>query len=108
MRGDTAAIRAMYLPGAVALPPHGRAVTGAGTVARLFRPAGSARHVHHALYTERLDSRGDTVVELGTWYDVWDRGGETRGSTGRYVLTWVRSDGGWRIAADAWQATLPL
>lgn len=101
-RGDTTALRAMYTPAALALPPHGRAVAGAAAVARLFGPPRRLRHVGHVLYTERLDRHGDSAVELGSWYDVWDRDGTVTASSGRYLLTWVREGGRWRIAGDGW------
>jgi ketosteroid isomerase-like protein len=105
VRGDTAAIRRLYIDDPVALPPDGRAVTGSGPVARLFAARGDG-HLGHTLYTERLDLHGDAMVETGTWFDVWRRDGGVRASSGRYVLTWVRERGVWKIAADSWSAGL--
>lgn len=103
LAGDTAAIRRMYAPDALALPPHGRAVTGARDISVLFAAPRNTRRVHHALYTERLVPTGAGAVELGTWYDRWETGaGDEGAATGRYVLTWVREGDGWKIATDAW------
>lgn len=103
LAGDTAAIRRMYHPDALALPPNARAVTGARDVSSLFASPRHSRRLEHALYTERLVPAGDGLVELGTWYDRWERSGGERGAAaGRYVLTWVRDGNDWKIAADAW------
>jgi CubicO group peptidase (beta-lactamase class C family)/ketosteroid isomerase-like protein len=107
VRGDTLAIRRMYTDDALALPPHGRAVAGAAPLARLFGPSRSLEHLDHVLYTEWLNRYGDVVVEMGTWYDVWGRDEERRASSGRYLLTWIREDGRWRIAADGWSSGFP-
>jgi CubicO group peptidase (beta-lactamase class C family) len=109
LAGDTIAIRAMYAPDVLALPPNARAVAGASSVARLFRPGRSNRRVDHALYTERLVQYDSTLTELGTWYDGWvDNATGTPGAaTGRYTLTWVRRSGGWRIATDSWVGAPP-
>ena len=103
LAGDTAAIRRMYAPDALALPPHGRAVTGASEISALFAAPRNSRRVAHALYTERLVPTGAGAVELGTWYDRWETSaGDEGAATGRYVLTWVRDGDEWRIATDAW------
>ena len=104
VKGDTAAIRQMYAEGAIAMPPHGAAVTGAEAISRLFATSRPDRRLHHALYTERLLDRGSTVLELGSWYDRWRfaDGTGSRAATGRYVLSWVREEGSWRLGADAW------
>lgn len=103
LAGDTAAIRQMYTSDALALPPHARAVTGARRIASLFASPRRSSRVDHALYTERLVRAGDGAVELGTWYDRWERpDGEQGAATGRYILTWVREGDGWKIATDAW------
>lgn len=103
LAGDTAAIRQMYAPDALALPPHGRAVIGAREISALFAAPSSGRRVHHALYTERLAPTEAGAVELGTWYDRWETGaGDEGAATGRYVLTWIRDGNEWKIATDAW------
>jgi ketosteroid isomerase-like protein len=105
LAGDTAAIRQMYARDALALPPHGRAVTGARGIAMLFASPRNSRRVHHALYTEKLVPTGAGAVELGSWYDRWETGAGDEGAgaaTGRYILTWIRDGDEWQIATDAW------
>lgn len=103
LAGDTATIRQMYAADALALPPHGRAVTGAREISALFAAPRDGRRVAHALYPERLVPTEGGAVELGTWYDRWETGaGDEGAATGRYVLTWVRDGDEWKIATDAW------
>lgn len=107
LEADTAAIRRMYLVDALALPPNARGVTGDRDISRLFGPS-PGRRLHHALYTERLVPTPGGAVELGTWYDEGERSEGGRGAgTGRYILTWVREGGAWRIATDAWAVASP-
>jgi CubicO group peptidase (beta-lactamase class C family)/ketosteroid isomerase-like protein len=98
VRGDTAAIRSMYVEDGKALLPRGLYVRGDRDVAALFSAPSSTRRLTHALYTEGLTRYGDSVVEVGSWFDRSERGE----GTGRYSLTWVPCDGGWCIAMDAW------
>lgn len=100
--GDTAALRGAYAADAVALPPSGRVVARSGAIAGLFAAPSNRRRVAHALYTERLDIRGDVAVEAGTWYDAWERDGTVSASSGRYALSWRREGGVWRMTSDAW------
>jgi CubicO group peptidase (beta-lactamase class C family) len=105
LAGDTARIRSMYLPDALALPSNARGFTDAAAISRLFQSRNAVERVEHALYTERLAPLGPgSLVELGTWFDHWRRvaGGETGASVGRYILTWHRTSEGWRIASDSW------
>lgn len=103
LAGDTAAIRRMYATDALALPPHGRAVTGARAISALFAAPRNSRRLAHALYTERLVPTAAGAIELGTWYDRWETGGGDEGAaTGRYILTWVEDGDEWKIATDAW------
>jgi ketosteroid isomerase-like protein len=98
VRGDTAAIRAMYVDDGTALLPRALYVRGSRNVARLFSAPASTRRLHHALYTEGLTRYGDAIVEVGSWFDKSQRGE----GTGRYSLTWVPCGSGRCIAMDAW------
>lgn len=97
VRGDTAAIRAMYAEGAGAVLPTARHVSGARAIAGLFELPDGRERLAHALYTERLARYGDAVVEVGSWYDRYEGGA----STGRYTITWVPCTVGRCIAMDA-------
>lgn len=98
VRGDTAAIREMYLSDGRALLPSAQYVRGARDVAALFEPPRSTRRLAHALYTEGLTRFDGAVVEVGSWFDASEQGV----GTGRYTLTWVRCNAGWCIAMDGW------
>jgi CubicO group peptidase (beta-lactamase class C family) len=98
VRGDTAAIRNMYVSGGRALLPSALYVRGAQDVAALFETPRSTRRLHHALYTEGLTRYDGAVVEVGSWFDASERGV----GTGRYTLTWVRCGAAWCIAMDGW------
>jgi CubicO group peptidase (beta-lactamase class C family) len=102
--GDTTALAAMYHPAAIALTGAGLALGDQRSIAGLFRRPTSSTRTRHALYAERFLSSERTLVEQGTWYDESRRGDSVQAGSGRYVLTWLRGDGGeWLVAADAWQ-----
>lgn len=98
VRGDTAAIREMYVGEGRALLPSALYVMGARDVAALFESPRSTRRLAHALYTEGLTRYDGAVVEVGSWFDASERGV----GTGRYTLTWVRCGADWCIAMDGW------
>lgn len=105
--GDTSALRRAYTADAVAMPPSGRLVRGSAAIAALFAAPVNRRRVAHALYTERLIVAGETATDSGTWYDASERDGIVSASSGRYVVTWRRESGRWRMTSDAWWAAPP-
>ncbi len=103
--GDTERLRRAYTDGALVLPPRGQVVVGAHGSGDYFAPGNRTGHLAHVLYPEWRTIDGGTAHEMGTWYDVWLRAGDTITSSGRYLLGWQREASTWRISADAWQAS---
>lgn len=101
--GDTAAIRHLYTPDAVLLPPDGE-VRGRDGIVRYFAPGPRRRQLHHAMISHDLRLFGDLAVDTGTWTNTVQRAGQPPSeASGRYLVVWRRSgDGRWRIEYDVW------
>lgn len=105
LAGDVEALREAYAAGALVMPPTGPVIAGRDRAAAWFESGGRPGHLTHVLYPERREIEGGAAFELGTWYDAWVRSGDTIASSGRYVVSWRREGGEWRMATDAWQAS---
>lgn len=103
LAGDPEGLRAAYMSDALVMPPGGQVIAGGDRAAAWFESGGREGHLAHAMYPEYRRIDGETVFELGTWYDAWVRSGDTIASSGRYVVSWKRARGRWRMATDAWQ-----
>ena len=103
VRGDAAAMAAMYTEDGVLLPP-GRRLQGRAAIAQYFTPAGARKLLAHKLTAESRTISGDTVIEVGMYSSTSQTGSDpavTRGE--RYLLVWTRKgDGPWQIQYDMW------
>ncbi len=63
---------------------------------------------HLELKTEELTTRGDIALEMGTWAS---RGqmpdGKPWSAEGKYLVTWKKDKGNWRLWRDIWNANNP-
>ena len=103
VRGDTAAIRALYWPDAVLLPPEGD-VAGVDAIVRYFAPGPGRVNLNHSMQSDSIHVSGELATDVGTWTNTWRSGsGPVRSASGRYLVVWGRTpDGAWRMRYDLW------
>jgi len=106
--GDVERIVALYADDAVVMPPDAPATRGPAAIrAWLAQDIATSRKAGVKL---RIDpgeggSSGDLGWHSGT-FTVLDGGGKTL-VTGKYVETWQRRNGEWRLLRDIWNNDAP-
>ncbi len=104
VRGDTAALLAIYAPGAVAAPGERDFVRGRPALDSLWVLPAGRTVLRHVSTPVEIRVSGDQAYDWGYYEGQAARGGVPLDPfRGKYVIVWVRGDDGvWRIAVDAW------
>jgi uncharacterized protein (TIGR02246 family) len=104
--GDAAAVAALYTPDARILPPDAQMMEGAEAIRSFWHGAMQSGLTAAKLETVDVESSGDLAYEVGRFalYKQGD-GGEIIAGAGKYVVVWKRQNGGWKLAADIWNAS---
>lgn len=104
--GDAAAVAALYTPDARILPPDLPMMEGTEAIRSFWRGAMQSGLTGAKLETVDVETSGDLAYEVGrfTLYKQGD-GGEIIAGAGKYVVVWKRQNGGWKLAADIWNAS---
>ena len=94
-----------YAEGAEMLPPGGPKVMGRDNI-RAFWATIWPMKATLTMTPGRVEVGGDLAVESGTWtWTMPTPSGEQR-DHGKYLQSWRRVDGTWRITADIWNSDL--
>ena len=107
--GNDSAIADLYAPDGALLPPNEPKVTGRENIRRYMaglKEAGASLVVSVGSLT--FSDMADVAVEEGTW-NV-DFAGPPFGphkDDGKYLVTWRRADGEWKIVHDIWNSNHP-
>ena len=59
--------------------------------------------------TKVVSEAGDLVIDVGTYSMRWlDAKGKEMGDTGKFVTTYKKMNGEWKIVVDTWNSDIPL
>ncbi len=103
MRGDAAAMAALYTPDGVIFPEQSEWISGREAIERYFTPAPGRRITHHRLTPSRIVVDGQHAYDYGTYEIAGERDGTAWGPVrGKYVVVWRRQGDSWRMLLDIW------
>lgn len=105
MRGDAAAMVALYTSDAVIFPERSERITGREAIARYWTLRPGRRVTRHVLNPARIVVDGDHAYDYGTYEIAGERDGTPWGPfRGNYVVVWRRDNGTWRMQLDIWNS----
>lgn len=105
MRGDAAAMTALYTPDAVIFPERSEAITGQDAIKRYWTLGEGRRVTRHQLTPTRIVIDGKYAYDYGTFEIAGERDGKAWGPfPGKYLVVWRREPQGWRMQLDMWNS----
>ena len=99
LRGDARAVADLYTENAQVIAPGAPVARGRSAIAAAWQKAIDAGVKDLKLDTAHVESGGDLACETGTVRLVDKDGAVTEG---RYVVTWKRTSGKWKLHRDIW------
>ena len=104
MRGDAAAMAALYTDDAVIFPEGTAAIEGRPAIERYWTLAPGRRVTNHVLTPDRIEFRDDVALDYGRFTATSENNGRSSGpGFGKYVVVWKKGDDGrWRMYLDMW------
>lgn len=104
--GDAAGAAAVYAEDATVMPPGVEPAVGREAIEATMQAGfDAAPGFSLALETTSLEVTGDVAVELGRYVVTDPEGGHA--DHGSFLAYWKRVDGGWTMAADIWNSSMP-
>lgn len=104
MRGDVAALAALYTTDAVIFPERSDAITGPEAIRRYWTAKGG-RVTRHQLTPTRVVIDGKHAYDYGAYEIAGERAGKAWGPfRGKYLVVWHREPAGWRMKLDMWNS----
>jgi len=106
VRGDTAAMVAMYTPDAVIFPNNSEMLSGREALLRFWTIPGGDSITRHVATPTQVRVDGDHAYDYGVYeVDVLRQGRARPPTRGKYVIVWERgADREWRIKLDIWNS----
>ena len=104
--GNAADVAGLYTDDAMVLPPNGETVTGRPAIEKLFQALVAAGIKEITLTAKEVESHGDAATEIGV-YSVKDGTGKEI-DRGKYMVSWKKIQGQWKLHRDIWNSNLPL
>ena len=104
VRGDAAAMAALYTDEAVIFPDVTPAIRGRAAIQRYWTLPPDRRITHHRLMPDAVEVHGDIAHDHGRYEVAGEANGEAWGpNQGKYLVVWKRGeDGRWRMHLDMW------
>jgi ketosteroid isomerase-like protein len=105
MRGDAAAMTALYTPDAVIFPERSDPITGHDAIKRYWTLGEGRLVTRHQLTPTRVVVDGKHAYDYGTYEIAGERDGKAWGPfRGKYVVVWRREPQGWLMHLDMWNS----
>ncbi len=105
VRGDAAAMAALYTTDAVIFPEQSEAIAGRRAIERYWTAEPGRRITSHRITPARIQVDGRHAYDHGTFQVSGERDGVAWGPfRGKYVVVWRREPDGWRIHLDMWNS----
>jgi uncharacterized protein (TIGR02246 family) len=99
--GDAEAIAGLFAENAILLAPTGEAFGGRDAIRAVYQRNFDAGRNTIVFDEVQFEAGSDRAVMLWLWHLTIENAGTTRG---RSMLYWRRTDAGWEIVADMFQA----
>ena len=108
VRGDAAAMAAIYTADAVIFPERSEAIAGTDAIRRYWTLQPGRRITHHRITPTALVVDGHHAYDHGVFEVAGENDGEAWGPhRGKYVVVWRREPAGWRMQLDMWNSLPP-
>ncbi len=105
MRGDVAALSALYTSDAVIFPERSDAIAGQEAINRYWTPRKGGSVTKHQLTPTRVVVDGKHAYDYGTYEIAGERDGKAWGPyRGKYLVVWRHEPAGWRMQLDMWNS----
>jgi uncharacterized protein (TIGR02246 family) len=103
---NDSAIGAMYVADAVLMPPNLPRVSGADSIRQFWAQIWPLKATLEITPTS-VRASGDLAVEEGNWTWSMPTPAGDQKDNGKYLVSWRKVDGQWRIAQDMWSSDNP-
>jgi uncharacterized protein (TIGR02246 family) len=105
MRGDAAAMAALYTSEAVIFPERSEWIAGREAITQYWTLKPGRRVTRHVVTPTRIVVDGEHAYDYGTYEIAGQRDGTAWGPfRGKYLVVWRRENGSWRMQLDIWNS----
>jgi ketosteroid isomerase-like protein len=105
LKGDGAAVAALYTPNAQLLPANSEAVSGTAAIQKFWQGVIDSGVRGAKLTAVEVEGHGNTAHEVGQ-YELSDKAGKLL-DRGKYVVIWKRDGSQWKLHRDIWTTSQP-
>jgi ketosteroid isomerase-like protein len=105
MRGDAAAMVAIYTRDAVIFPEQSDAISGYDAIKQYWTMRPGRKVTRHLLRPTHVEVDGQHAYDHGTYEIAGERDGKAWGPfRGKYLVVWRREADGWKMQLDMWNS----
>jgi len=102
--GDAEAMSLLYTADARILPSNGTVISGREAIQEYWSDGMDQESSELKLETISAEGLGDVAIEEGRYKIFMD---EKVVDEGKYIVTWKKEDGQWKLYLDIWNSSLP-